>query len=419
MADQLAFLPERVFTAAAMPGAGYRVQFFQSGTTTPVTVFTSPALSTPHPSPLTCDATGVFPAVFSPGGAIKAVVTKPDGSTHYTLDPVFRVPTSSSGAAEITFSPTVALPFENVQAAIEGAAATAASGFTPFGLGVTGTNALVANIDATNIASGAYRFDNTTTGTFPTGVVASDTGTLQIWRENSGDAVMRLQSGAADREFLRRMASSSWGAWREVVTVNQGAVEGDTVYRSATAWTRLAKGTASQALRMNSGATAPEWAHVGWTFQAKQNTTSGTVFDFTGIPSWANEIVVFMRDVSLSGTDAILVQIGDSGGIETTGYTNTIQLSEGANIVSTAAGDTAGFTISGANAANAMTTTVRMYRPDPATPEWIADAVIRRGAQFALMSGYKTLSDTLDRVRVTRSGTNTFDLGYVGLGYRA
>jgi hypothetical protein len=154
-------------------------------------------------------------------------------------------------------------------------------------------------------------------------------------------------------------------------------------------------------------------------FPSQANHHKRHGFDFTGIPSWANEIVVFMRDVSLSGTDAILVQIGDSGGIETTGYTNTIQLSEGANIVSTAAGDTAGFTISGANAANAMTTTVRMYRPDPATPEWIADAVIRRGAQFALMSGYKTLSDTLDRVRVTRSGTNTFDLGYVGLGYRA
>jgi hypothetical protein len=259
MADQIAFLPERVLTLAAMPGAGYRVQFYQSGTTTPVTTYTSPDLSTAHPSILACDAAGVFPMVFSSGGAIKAVVTKPDGSSYYTVDPVFRVPTAASGASQITFAPTVELPFENVQEAIEGAAASAASGFTPFGLGVTGTNALLSNIDATATGSGSYRFDATSTGTFPAGVAASDTGTLQLWRENAGDAVQWLQSGAADRQFTRRMASSTWGAWREAITVNQGAAEGDMVYRTATAWTRLAKGTAGQVLAMNAGATAPEW----------------------------------------------------------------------------------------------------------------------------------------------------------------
>jgi hypothetical protein len=171
------------------------------------------------------------------------------------------------------------LPFENVQAAIEGAAASAAAGFTPFGLGVTGVNALIATLDATNTASGAYRFDNTTTGTFPTGVAASDTGTVQIWRENAGDAMMWLQSGAADRQFTRRMASSAWGAWREDVTVNQGATEGDTAYRGASAWTRLAKGTARQVLRMNAAATAPEWAtnHAPVLLASKTASASATL----------------------------------------------------------------------------------------------------------------------------------------------
>jgi hypothetical protein len=36
--------------------------------------------------------------------------------------------------------------------------------------------------------------------------------------------------------------------------------EGDIEYRNSTTRTRLAKGTAYQTLRMNSGATAPEWA---------------------------------------------------------------------------------------------------------------------------------------------------------------
>ena len=34
---------------------------------------------------------------------------------------------------------------------------------------------------------------------------------------------------------------------------------GDIIYFDGTNWVRLAKGTASQQLRMNAGATAPEW----------------------------------------------------------------------------------------------------------------------------------------------------------------
>jgi hypothetical protein len=248
MADQLAFLPERVLTAAAMPGAGYKVSFYQSGTMAPVTVYTSPDLSTEHVQPLVCDATGVFPQVFSAGGAIKAVVQKPDNSTFYTVDPVLRVSTSASGAVEVTFAATVDLPFTNVQDAIVGAAASAASGFTPFGLGVTGTNALIANLDTTGTASGAYRFDATTVGVFPTGVVASDTGTVQIWRENAGDAVMWLQSGAADRGFTRRLAGSTWGAWREIITLPQGSARGDLIRRGATNFERLTPVSQGQTL---------------------------------------------------------------------------------------------------------------------------------------------------------------------------
>lgn len=39
-----------------------------------------------------------------------------------------------------------------------------------------------------------------------------------------------------------------------------GTTQGDVLYRNATDWVALAKGTAGQQLRMNSGATAPEWA---------------------------------------------------------------------------------------------------------------------------------------------------------------
>ena len=38
--------------------------------------------------------------------------------------------------------------------------------------------------------------------------------------------------------------------------------EGDIMYYNGTDWVRLAKGSGSQTLKMNSGATAPEWVTV-------------------------------------------------------------------------------------------------------------------------------------------------------------
>ena len=73
--------------------------------------------------------------------------------------------------------------------------------------------------------------------------------------------------------------------------------QGDILYHGATDYARLAKGTASQTLKMNAGATAPEWVTVttpsaGLTLGTKQATTSGTAFTFGSIPSGVSLIFV-------------------------------------------------------------------------------------------------------------------------------
>ena len=52
-------------------------------------------------------------------------------------------------------------------------------------------------------------------------------------------------------------------------------------------------------------------------------STSGTSIDFTSIPAGVRRITVMFRGVSVSGTSSILIQLGDSGGIETTGYVSS------------------------------------------------------------------------------------------------
>lgn len=260
MADLLDFTPVRILTADAAPGAAYTVAFYLSGTTTPATVYQDAGLSIPFSSTISADGNGDFPAIYNGGTALKAVIQDALGGTVATVDPVRRSSLTATGAAGVSFAPTIALPFTNVQAAIEGSVAAAASGYQTYGLAVTGSATLLANIDATNIASGAYRFDATTTGTFPTQSAAANTGIIETWRETSGSAVMFLYDDTLNVFWFRRMASSAWGAWREVIMSDQGSAQGDILYRGASNWTRLAKGTAAQVLTMNGGATAPAWA---------------------------------------------------------------------------------------------------------------------------------------------------------------
>ena len=180
-----------------------------------------------------------------------------------------------AAASAISFNPTIQLPQTNVQAAIEAAGALAVSGFAAFGLGVTGNAELLANLDDTGTGAGIYRFDGATTGTYPTGVAAGDTGMVELWRQAGATAMMELHHATSNRVFRRRLTATVWGAWRETINVNQATAEGDIVYRGALDWVRLPKGTAGQVLAMNSGATAPGWAAgpvgVGQTWQ-----------DFTG-----------------------------------------------------------------------------------------------------------------------------------------
>jgi len=75
-----------------------------------------------------------------------------------------------------------------------------------------------------------------------------------------------------------------------------------------------------------------------------QASTSGTSIDFTGIPSWVKRITVMFNGVSTNGTSNKQIQLGDSGGFETTGYLGaSVQLTDAASV--NAATITTGFGI--------------------------------------------------------------------------
>jgi hemin uptake protein HemP len=146
--------------------------------------------------------------------------------------------------------------------------------------------------------------------------------------------------------------------------------------------------------------------------ETAQQTTSGTAFDFTAIPSWAKRIHVLFDKVSLSGTDHWLVQIGDSGGIETSVY-DSISGDRNAETASTA-----GFVIRNVASTTSMSGIMTIILIDQSNTWVSSHSVNENSANIPRFGGgTKTLSAQLDRLRVTVTGANTFDAGQVNIMY--
>jgi hypothetical protein len=210
------------------PVPGALARFFRSGTTTPATVYADAAETIPHPVPLVADARGVFPLVFRSGQALRATVTDPAGAAlpGFPMDPI---PVASSGGGEavgVAFSPTPGVPATNVQAAIENVQSQITAGSTGFGIGVTGNAPLIADLDATDTASGVYRFDGATPGTRPTGY-SGVTGIVEYWRETAVRARQHIWAAGSNIGWMRRMEASVWGAWERLSTDQLSQVQAE------------------------------------------------------------------------------------------------------------------------------------------------------------------------------------------------
>jgi len=148
-------------------------------------------------------------------------------------------------------------------------------------------------------------------------------------------------------------------------------------------------------------------------------STSGTSIDFTSIPSWVKRITVMFDGVSTSGTSGWILQIG-AGSVDATSYTSNAAYTGAGTGASSA---TTGYVIVPAGAGigtNIYTGTNVLTIISSNT--WVQSntASLTQGAQlFAIIgAGSKTLSGTLDRIRITTiNGTDTFDAGTINILY--
>jgi hypothetical protein len=144
-----------------------------------------------------------------------------------------------------------------------------------------------------------------------------------------------------------------------------------------------------------------------------------TNVDFTSIPSWAKRIDIMWADVSTNGSSNPIVQIGDSGGVETSGYVGTgTVISNG--VSPTTSNYTIGFGLPLSSGANLISGSITLKLLNSATNTWMAEGnlALSNAAVQVITAGRKALSATLDRVRVTTlTGVDQFDTGTINISY--
>lgn len=145
-------------------------------------------------------------------------------------------------------------------------------------------------------------------------------------------------------------------------------------------------------------------------------STSGTSIDFTSIPAWVKRITVMFSGVSTNGTSNYMVQLGTSGGIQATGYSCGAWGANTTNINNTTGFLAIAYTTAAATLDGNLTITCL----NTSTGLWTYTTAMSSSASGfnTFGAGSKTLSGTLDRVRITTvNGTDTFDAGSVNIIY--
>lgn len=273
-------------------------------------------------------------------------------------------------------------------------------------------------------------------GTLTGAVLADDAGTAAlpaiafdgdpdtgVYRKGANQ--LGLTAGGTERAFVDsngvtiqaqgdlRLADSDNSNW---VALQAPA----TVATNLTLTVPAADGSADQAL-VTDGAGALSFASrsrlISGTAVA---TTSGTSIDFTSIPSWVKRLTVVFTTLSQSGSAYVLFQLGDSGGVETTGYSSTSNFLHG-GVSSGTISSTAGIILLTGTNINQITGSVVFNNINSNT--WVATGMYNYDNASAMgiigyTAGDKTLSNPLDRIRITSTnGTDTFDAGLVNIIY--
>jgi hypothetical protein len=170
-----------------------------------------------------------------------------------------------------------------------------------------------------------------------------------------------------------------------------------------------------------SGAVVSAMASSVITQGTAQASTSGTNIDFTSIPSWVKRITVMFNGVSTNSTSVRQIQLGYSGGVETSGYTGSVATTNSGGAGNNASFSGAGFALQNSgNTLAADSLYGNIVFTNISGNIWVGTGILVASNQPATfyIAGVKTTTGTLTTVRITTvNGTDTFDAGSINILY--
>ena len=185
------------------------------------------------------------------------------------------------------------------------------------------------------------------------------------------------------------------------------------MYLSAANTLNLATNTTNQVSISSAGIVTGTAGNLMLVQGTSQASTSGTSITFTGIPSWAKRINVVLSGVSTAGTSPIIVRLGTSSGIDSTGYSGACGNRATETFFTTSF-------IFGVSITAADTFSGQMFVSNVTGNTWSETSILGGSSGNApqMGAGTKTLSGVLDRVSITTvNGTDTFDAGTINIQY--
>jgi hypothetical protein len=249
--------------------------------------------------------------------------------------------------------------------------------------------------------------------------IASGTKTTAAFAEGSGNGGLDIGSMAANTYYypfaLRRpdtgVTDVCFSLSATAPTLSAPAIAAFTQYRRIPGLLYTGA-TASQLIN------AINLSNSSVALSAAVNTTSGTAIDIVAIPTDKQRFTLYFNDVSTNSAANWLVQLGDSGGIETTTYTSISQTLDGVTSPNAQVASTSGMIIGSGTAANVLRGSLAFSLIDALTNTWQCAGQLAVSTAVFYITGQKSLSAPLDRVRLTTvGGTATFDSGKLSISW--
>lgn len=146
------------------------------------------------------------------------------------------------------------------------------------------------------------------------------------------------------------------------------------------------------------------------------NPAGTSSVDYTALPAGLNRITVIFTACSLSGTDGYEIQIGDSGGIETTGYTGRVAYIVGNTSDANTEFNSSFYVPIGLASALVSGSLILNRISGNTWQAWGMFTVDDNTSNVIyFICGYKALSAELDRVSINTNTTNTWDSGTINI----